>query len=505
MNATQRKTKELKGGKKRQYSARRKLTRTSTDSKRRNPLKSASATTVSPRVSSTAVKSVNLQTSTNSKRRNPLRSATTVSSRVSSTVKSVTLHQSFEIQRSLNFTELMPALIHPHLRFLRTEELDRIHRLPTDTQKANELLVVLARRSSLVAIKFLASLWLTREHLGHEDLFCRIFPHLPVDKFQSVIQLCKSVSPSSPQRPPAFIELQGDLTDAKFLKVQTHLWEVFGRGEYSTIAQLTGQLRSSPSPEWVIVGMWFESMNCVTLHNCKDHLKCVTEFLKPALEKCKHPNVTNQSILEGRIYLRMSQVFLTRGEKAIAEDYTERAKELLSLTRGYDRGKLFLREAKVFSALSFREEWRREEVEKMYQYALDNFDEHHACCRPTVHLSLAAFYLNISFGSKLESDSPAPSVSDEDIRKAKAHLEAVKGIFLPSMKLCEQALLLAELLRLEGKLEKAVEAFQETVEKCRDAKLCNLVSVAEHRCQLSRLQIEKSAFLDGLVGEIPMT
>lgn len=419
--------------------------------------------------------------------------------KTSSTVKKVTLQQSFQIQRYLNFTELFPALIHPDLKFLRMEELDRIHRLPTDTQRANELLLLLGRRSSVAASKFLASLWLTREHLGHEELFSSIFARVPEDKVKYIVHLCESSCSSSPERPLAFIELQGDLTDTKFLKVQGHLWDLFGRGDYSSIAQLTGQLRTSPSPDWAVVGMWFESLNCVFIHECKDHQKCVSELLEPALEKCRHPNVTNQNILEGRIYLRMSQVFLTRGEKATATEYSERAKELLLFTRGYDRAKLFLREAKVFSSLSPDP---RKEVETLYQFALDNFDEHHACCRPTAHLSLAAFYLHISFGSKLVLESPTPSVSDEDIRKAKAQLGAVQGVFLPSMRLCEQSLLQAELLRLEGKLDKAVEAFKQTRDMCEEAKLHNLVSVAEHRCQLAKLQREKSDFLDNLIGAI---
>ena len=247
------------------------------------------------------------------------------------------------------------------------------------------------------------------------------------------------------------------------------------------------------------MGMWFESMNCVFIHECKDHEKCVAELLKPALEKCKHPNLTNRNILEGRIYLRMSQVFLTKGQKVTATEYSEKAKELLLFTRGYDRAKLFLREAKVFSALSPNP---RKEVEKLYQFALDNFDDHHACCRPTAHLSLAAFYLHISFGSKLVLEAPAPTVDDEDISKAKAQLEAVRGVFLPSMRLCEQSLLQAELYRLEGKLDDAIQAFEKTRGMCLDTKLYNLVSVIDHRSQLAKEQKEKSDFLDNLVGEI---
>ena len=374
------------------------------------------------------------------------------------------------------------------------EEIERIQRLPTDGQKANELLLVLGRRSPQAASKFLACLWLTRGHLGHEELFSNIFPHqVPEEKILDIIQLSKSYSP---EKPLALVKLQGDLTDAKFLKVQGYLWELFGKGEYSRIGQLTSQLRSSPSPDWAIVGMWFESMNCMFIHDCKDHQKCVSKLLMPALEMCKQPNVTNQNILEGRIYLRMSQVFLTKGRKETATEYSEQAKELLLFTRGYDREKLFLREANVLSSLSLNP---RKEVEVMYQFALDNLDEGHACCRPRAHFALAAFYLHISFNSKLVLESPAPSVTDEDIRSAKTHLEAVHGVFLPSMRLCEQSLLQAELMRLGGRLDEAVEGFQETREMCRDAKLYNLLSVADHRYRLAKLEKEKSDYMDNFM------
>lgn len=71
------------------------------------------------------------------------------------------------------------------------------------------------------------------------------------------------------------------------------------------------------------------------------------------------------------------------------------------------------------------------------------------------------------------------------------------------MRLCEQSLLQAELHRLEGRLDEAIQAFQETKEKCLETKLHNLVSVADHRCQLARKQKEKSEFMDALIEEIP--
>ncbi len=70
------------------------------------------------------------------------------------------------------------------------------------------------------------------------------------------------------------------------------------------------------------------------------------------------------------------------------------------------------------------------------------------------------------------------------------------------MRLCEQSLLQAELFRLEGELDQAIEAFQKTLEMCQDAQRFNLVSVADHRFQLAKLQRDKSDFLDNLLEKI---
>ena len=70
------------------------------------------------------------------------------------------------------------------------------------------------------------------------------------------------------------------------------------------------------------------------------------------------------------------------------------------------------------------------------------------------------------------------------------------------MRLCEQSLLKAELLRLQNRFGEAVKAFHETRKMCQDAKLFNLVSVAEHRCRLAQIEKEKSDFLDNLLEDI---
>lgn len=376
-------------------------------------------------------------------------------------IKSIVLRESFRIQQSVDFTTLLPAFVNPDLQFLKISELRRIQELHTDSEKANDLLLALAKKPSSATRKFLACLWAGREHLGHEDLLCAIWPKLSETDRDLLVQLCKNGPESgvSPVRPPAFIELQGDLANDKFLKVEKRMWDHFGQGKYDQLADITGKLVVSPSTEWRIVGSWFQALNCVFIHQCKDHQHCINHLLKPSLQECTSPTVANQNILEGRIHLRMAQVYLTTGQKAEAVTHSERARQLLSLSRGYDRAVLSLREAKVLSAT---QPDRRQAVEKLFLDALDNFDDQHVSCRPTAHLSLAAFYLHISFGSKPSLHPVVPPVRQDDIKKAMSQLDAIHGIFLPSIRQCEVKLLSAELIRLEGKLDEARSIFEET-------------------------------------------
>ena len=414
-------------------------------------------------------------------------------------IKSIVLRESYGIQQYVDFTTLRPALVNPDLQFMRISELRRIQELQTDTEKANHLLITLAKKPSSAVRKFLACLWAAREHRGHEDLLCAIWPKLSEPERDFLVKLCKNGPESgvSPVRPPAFVELQGDLANEKFLKVEKRMWDHFGVGEYDKLAGITRKLVVSPSAEWKIVGSWFQAQNCVFIHQCKDHQYCINHLLKPSLQECRSPSVANQNILEGRIHLRMAQVYLTTGQKAEAVTHSERARQLLSLSRGYDRAVLSLREAKVMSAT---QPDRKQTVEKLFLDALDNFDELHTPCRPTAHLSLAAFYLHISFGSK---PSPVPPPVERDsIRKARAQLDAISGMFLPSIRQCEMDLLSSELTRLDGKLDEAQSAFEKTIAMAREVGLHNIVSIAEHRCQCIAVQKEKEHFLDDLLDSI---
>ena len=420
------------------------------------------------------------------------------------TLKTIVLRHSTQIQQCLNFTALLPMLTNPQISFLTQDELSFVMKPHTDFQKANNLLQILTQKPISSSRKFLVCLWLAREHLGHEDLFCMLWPSLPKTEVALIVDMCQQSQYASsvhPETPPAFTELQGDLTRHSFRKVEGVLWDYFGKCEYQKLAKVTNRLNASPSQEWSIVGKWFNAMNCVFVHHCKDHKYCIENVLEPALQQCQHQSVMNRNILEGRIRLRLAQVYLVTGNKLKAIENSEKARQLLSLTCGYDVAKLLLREAKVMSAT---QPHRRVEIESMYLAALQNFDEAHTCCKPTAHLSLAAFYLNVSFGSKPKPDSAVPVPSKEDVRKAKGQLEALDrlGLLLPSLRHCERNLLMAELLRLEGKLQEAYCVYSETAVESRKEGLENLVAIGEHRCEMIKKEEQKSAFLDKLLLDI---
>ena len=80
-------------------------------------------------------------------------------------------------------------------------------------------------------------------------------------------------------------------------------------GKYDLLHTLTTRMCGrSDVPEYQIVGMWFESV--AYIHKDKDHEKCVSDLLTPALELCNDSKVVNQNILEGKLHQRMSQVQL---------------------------------------------------------------------------------------------------------------------------------------------------------------------------------------------------
>lgn len=59
---------------------------------------------------------------------------------------------------SLNFVSLMPWLQDTRLKFLSSKEIVRLYKEPTDSSKANYLMVTLQRKGSRALQKFIACL-----------------------------------------------------------------------------------------------------------------------------------------------------------------------------------------------------------------------------------------------------------------------------------------------------------------------------------------------------------
>ena len=166
------------------------------------------------------------------------------------TIKTLVLEHSTQIQQCLDFTTLLPMLTNPQTSFLTQDELSFVVKPQTDIQRTNNLLQVLTRKPISACRKFLVCLWLAREHLGHEDLFCALWPYLPKTEVALVVDMCQQSQYASlvhPETPPAFTELHGDLTRGSFRKVEGILWDCFGKCDYEKLAKVTSKLSTSPS------------------------------------------------------------------------------------------------------------------------------------------------------------------------------------------------------------------------------------------------------------------
>jgi hypothetical protein len=255
--------------------------------------------------------------------------------------------------------------------------------------------------------------------------------------------------------------------------------------------------------EYQIIGLWFESV--AYIHNDKDHENCISNLLKPALELCKDPQVTNKTILEGRLYQRLSQLSLITGKKHEAMDYFHMAESRLQfVSRGYDRVQLLLRNAKILSATTSCD---KERTEMLYASALDCISDDDpfafSCC-PSLYLSKAAYHLGIAFGSKPSpTDDPPTIISPENIRKANEALSTLsrKNFKSISIRQCEQDLVKAELLRHEGNVCGALEAFEDVKQTSTQNGLDNLISVAEHRIKFLKQEKFKDDVIDKLLED----
>ena len=169
---------------------------------------------------------------------------------------------------------------------------------------------------------------------------------------------------------------------------------------------------------------------------------------------------------------------------------------------------LLLRKAKILSAISPHD---KQVVEMMYASALDcisDDDPFAFSCRPSLYLSKAAFHLGISFGSKPSTTvEPATTIPPDDIRKARETVSALSrdcdNVQMIIIRQCEQSLVHAELLRLEGNLCDALKEFEAVKQKSTQKSLDNLVSIAEHRVKFIEHEKFKSNVIDELLEDLP--
>ena len=424
------------------------------------------------------------------------------------TVKKVLLSRARTIYNYVKVDELIPELVHPECCFLTHKELEKLHGIHGDSRKARELLLLLKKKGSLATCKFIACLMLEPEHIGHQEVAKELMDSLPQNEQQRIYALNGKATSALKKvdKSPPYIELQGRLKGSKFEKLDRRLWLYLRESKYDLFYELTTRMRGrSDVPEYQIIGMWFESV--AYIHKDKDHEKCVSDLLTPALELCNDPKVVNQSILEGRLYQRMSQVQLMLGNKQKAIEHFHKSESLLQFVgRGYDRVQLSLRRAKIMSSVLPQE---KQSVEMMYASALENISDDDAfafSCRPSLCTSKAAFHLGISFGSP--TVEPAAIIPHDDIMKAREALNALSHLDIQSVAIrqCEQSLIFAKLLHLEGKCDGSLKAFVDVKQRSMENNLGNLVAIAE--IHIKHLEAEKSndvvidEILDGLPDEM---
>lgn len=428
------------------------------------------------------------------------------------------LGQAEPICASLNFSSLLPFLVVPMLRFLSAKEVQILYRHDSSRDKANQLIMFLDSKSPAHVRRFLACLLAEHDHLGHQDVASRLMEKIPFEEAQKIRRIVRNYdrsvrdTPSHqastiklmpgpvPRQCVSQIELVGLLAGKTFQKLDRALWRFFSTGQYGSLKVLTTRIHKTAYEDYKIVALWFDAL--IAMHHDHDYDKCLTKCLMPALKACK--NSRNQTILEGRVLQRMAQVYLTMGHKDLASMHFERAEGCLQLVgRGYDKVNMLCRRAKLLAAT---EPEKRDQIESLYAAALQNVtseDSFALASQPSLVLSKAAFHLRMPFGSKpTSSDSPPPDVSSSDISKAKATLQALPqdSVILETRK-CEHKLLSAEILRLDGEEEPALELFDDVVQDSERAKLDNLVAIASHRStHIRHHQLVVDDILEGILG-----
>ena len=388
-----------------------------------------------------------------------------------------------DISAYLSFRTLLPVL--QKQRFLTDDEFgslaDQLENGRTDSMMANELLVILDRDCPETARKFIACLLEEKEHRGHRYIAERLMKKIPPSEAEKIHALITDKNPV-PRTPVQLVEPQGSLRSRHFVALDREIWSRFNMGEYDKLSELTATIRRRPryTNDHKIVAMWFDSL--ISMHRDGNHASSISNHLLPALELCRDSE--NRLILEGRIYQRMSQLYLVQGLKELADCSIAQAECCLQLvSRGYEQVNMLCRRAKLLSATADAD--KRNVVEELYIRALAAINEDDPfimASRPSIILSTAAFYLHMSFGSKPNATDPPPCILEADIVKAKAVLARLPHIeVVLEMRKCELKVLKAELLRLEGDNQEALELFRKAVSDAQTSKLCNLEAIAKHR------------------------
>lgn len=336
------------------------------------------------------------------------------------------------------------------------------------------------------------------EHSGHLELAKIFRAKLGREEWKNIQDILEKVRESplpspyttpqhspvpalSPERPIAFITLQGQLVTEDFIKIERKLWIAFSTGDYNSVEchVKTIQLKEiAYNVDCQVVAMWFQSL--VLMHRDRQYSDAI-ELLDNA-EHFAH-NSENETILIGRIHQRKAQIYLMMGDKLKASTYFEQAKEELQFVgRGYDKTNMFCREAKILSAT---EPHRRDDIEMVYELAvrsLEKNDPYFLASFPSVTLSKTAFHLHCAFGAKSDSNCPPPAVTTGDIMKARETLKNFKEDehSLIDMRKNEYEFLQAELCRLEGNKEEAERRF---IKITSTSKVQNIVSLASHRLE----------------------
>ena len=309
---------------------------------------------------------------------------------------------------------------------------------------------------------------------------------------------------TAPEKPIAFITLQGQLVAKEFIKTERELWFAFSTGDYNNVECLVETIQLNCKQDKVtynvdcqVVAMWFQSL--VIMHRDGRYSDAIV-LLRNA-ERLAN-NSENEMILKGRIHQRIAQIYLMMHKdcKPKASKFFKRAKEELQFVgRGYDKTNMFCREAKILSAT---EPHRRDDIEKVYELALRSLekdDPYFLASFPSVTLSKAAFHLHVAFGSPPRDNAPPPNVSTDDITKARETLKGFKEDehILIDMRRNEYNFLQAELCRLEGNQKEAEKRFVE-ITSTMDSKVKNILSLASHRLEFmsQKQQLHTSSLIE---------